>query len=154
MQRTVHAPKELWLGVIYLVFGAAGLVYSFDYPMGTAARMGPGYLPALISGLLLVFGAISLVRSARLHGEQVGRIPLRPLVCVLGGVLLFAYLVERAGLVAALLALILTGAAASHAFRFQWSAILGLILFVVFCALVFVRGLGVPMPLVGTWFVS
>ncbi|WP_457093776.1 tripartite tricarboxylate transporter TctB family protein [Microvirga sp. P5_D2] len=154
MQRKLLAPKELWLGVIYFAFGALGLWFSLEYPMGTAARMGPGYLPALISGLLLLFGAISFTRAVRLHGEPISKITLRPLICILGGVLLFAYLVERAGLVVALLALILTGAAASHEFRFQWSATFGLIGFIAFCALVFVKGLGVPMPLIGTWFVN
>ena len=152
MQRTILAPKEFWLGAIYFIFGAVGIWYSLGYPMGTAARMGPGYLPALISGLLLIFGAICFFRALRTHGEAIGSVTLRPLICVLCGVLLFAFLVERVGLVAALLALSLTSAAASHEFRFQWSAIFGLIGFIIFCALIFVKGLGVPMPLIGSWF--
>ena len=43
-------------------------------------------------------------------------------------------------------------AAASEKFRFEWKAVLGLIVLIAFCALVFVMGLGVPMPLIGTWF--
>ena len=42
-------------------------------------------------------------------------------------------------------------AAASEHFKFDWKATAGLVALVVFCALVFVKGLGVPMPLVGTW---
>jgi hypothetical protein len=48
--------------------------------------------------------------------------------------------------------LVLASAAASPEFRFQWSAIIGLIGFIAFCALVFVKGLGVPLPLLGSWF--
>jgi Tripartite tricarboxylate transporter TctB family len=152
MQLTILAPKEFWLGIVYLLLGAAGIWYSFDYPMGTAARMGPGYLPCLISGLLLVFSAASLIRSVRLSGEPTGSIAFRPLLCVLGGVLAFGILAERAGLVAAISALVLTSAAASPEFRFQWSAIIGLIGFIAFCALVFVKWLAVPLPLLGSWF--
>jgi hypothetical protein len=55
------------------------------------------------------------------------------------------------GLIIALLALVLTSAAASERFRFDWRAALGLVALIVFCALVFVKGLGVPMPLFGPW---
>jgi hypothetical protein len=152
MQHTIPAPKEFWLGIVYLLLGAAGIWYALGYPMGTAARMGPGYLPSLISGLLLVFGAVSLIRSVRLSGEPIGSIAFRPLLCVLGGVLAFGILAERAGLVVAISVLVLASAAASPEFRFQWSAIIGLIGFIAFCALVFVKGLGVPLPLLGSWF--
>lgn len=152
MRHTIRAPREFWLGAVYCLFGAVGLWYASEYPMGTAARMGPGYLPAGVSGLLLIFGAISFIRSARLKGEPIGRVMPRPLICVLGGVLLFAFLLERAGIVVALLALILTGAAGSREFRFRWSATLGLIGFITFCALVFVKALGIPMPMLGSWF--
>ena len=148
----IRAPKEFWLGVLYLAFGAGGMWYALDYPLGTADRMGPGYLPCMISGLLLVFGAISLFRAVRLNGEAVGAIAWRPLICVLAGVLAFAILSERAGLIIAILALVLTSAAASTEFRFEWRAALGLLGFIAFCSLVFVTGLGVPLPLLGTWF--
>lgn len=42
-------------------------------------------------------------------------------------------------------------AAASEKFRFEWTATAGLVGLVVFCSVVFVQGLGVPMPLVETW---
>ena len=147
MPHTILAPKDFWLGIAYLVLGSAGIWYSLEYPMGTAARMGPGYLPRLISGLLVVFGVTSLVRSVRVSGEPVGSFAFRPLLCVLGGVLAFAILGERAGLVAAIFALVLISATGSSEFRFQWTAILGLVGFIAFCALVFVKGLGVPMPM-------
>ena len=51
-----------------------------------------------------------------------------------------------------MLALILISAAASIHFKFDWKALGALVVLVVFCALVFVKGLGVPMPLLGTWF--
>jgi Tripartite tricarboxylate transporter TctB family len=152
MQHTIPAPKEFWLGLIYLFIGAGGIWHALGYPMGTADRMGPGYLPSVISGLMLLFGAVSLIRAVKLSGEPIGRIDFRALLCVLAGVLAFGILAERAGLVMALAALVLTSAAASPQFGFQWSAILGLIGFIAFCALVFIKGLGVPLPLLGRWF--
>ena len=43
-------------------------------------------------------------------------------------------------------------AAASVKFRFEWKATLLALVLVAFCALVFVKGLGLPMPLFGSWF--
>ena len=64
----------------------------------------------------------------------------------------FGLLLIPTGLIVALVALILISAAASMHFKFDWKALGALIILVVFCALVFVWGLGVPMPLLGTWF--
>jgi len=71
---------------------------------------------------------------------------------VVGSTAAFGLLLIPAGLIVALLALILISAAASHYFKFDWKALGALVILVVFCSLVFVKGLGVPMPLLGTWF--
>ncbi|WP_413757962.1 tripartite tricarboxylate transporter TctB family protein, partial [Vibrio vulnificus] len=59
-------PKDLrdfWAGLLYLIIGAAALYMAADYEMGTAISMGPGYFPKVLSGLLILIGAASLVRS-------------------------------------------------------------------------------------------
>lgn len=152
MWRAVSAPRELWLGILYLAFGVVGLWFAQDYPFGTAGRMGPGYLPTMVAAVLALFGAASLARAFLLHGERIGAIALRPLLLVLGGVLAFAALAERAGLIIAIAALVLISATASARFRFEWTAALGLVGFIAFCAIIFVQFLGVPLPLLGTWF--
>jgi hypothetical protein len=152
MQIVIRAPREFWLGILYLVFGGAGAWFALKYPLGTAARMGPGYLPMLISGLLLLFGAISITRALRVKGEAIGGIAYRPMICVLLGVFSFAVLAERAGLIISIIVLALIAAAGSEKFRFEWKAAVGLAGFILFCVLVFVEGLGVPLPLLGTWF--
>jgi hypothetical protein len=52
----------------------------------------------------------------------------------------------------ALAVLIIVSAAASQHSRPNVASIGALIGIVVFCVLVFVKGLGVPMPLLGSWF--
>jgi biotin transporter BioY len=59
-----------------------------------------------------------------------------------------------AGFIIAVVVYALVAAAASRKFRLEWKALAGLILLVAFCAVVFVEGLGVPMPLLGSWFVN
>jgi hypothetical protein len=148
----IKGPKDFWTGVIYILFGAVGFWVARDYGMGTASRMGPGYFPTVLSALLVLFGLIAVVRGFLMPGEPFGGFAWKATVLVLGSVLLFGFLVIRAGFVIALLVLVLVSAAASSRFKFEWRATAGLAALAVFCALVFVKGLGVPMPLLGTWF--
>ncbi|GGE49277.1 hypothetical protein GCM10007276_28010 [Agaricicola taiwanensis] len=152
MSPTIRAPKEFWMGLLYLALGGAGILIAQHYPFGTASRMGPGYLPSLVCGLLMLFGVISLVRAVRLTGEPIGEIAFKPLFLVLLSVFAFAALSLRAGLVIAIIALVLISAAGSRYFTFSWKAMAGMLVLVAFCSLIFVRGLGVPLPLIGTWF--
>ena len=114
--------------------------------------MGPGYFPTVLGALLVLIGVISLVRSFIVPGEPLGDFAIKAGFLIILATVLFGFLINRAGLIIALLALVLVSAAASEKFRFEWMAILGLIVLIAFCALVFVMGLGVPMPLLGTWF--
>jgi hypothetical protein len=148
----IKNPKDFWTGIIYVLFGGLAFWIARDYGFGTASRMGPGYFPTVLSGLLVLFGVIALVRSFIVPGEPIGGFAWKSAVLIIGSTVLFGFLIIRAGLVIALLALVLMSAAASTHFKFDWKAVAGLVGLVVFCSLVFVKGLGVPMPLLGTWF--
>lgn len=153
MPSFIRGPKDFWAGVIYaLVGGSAVFIAAGEYSMGTGARMGPGYFPTALGLLLLAFGVAAIVRSFLRDGEAVGEIAWKPLLLVTGATVLFGVLLPVAGLVAALLVLTLVSAAASSYFRFDWRATAGLVLLIAFCALVFVVALGVPLPLLGSWF--
>ena len=91
-------------------------------------------------------------RSFLRSGEAISVIAWRPLTLVLGAIVLFALLLPRAGVLIALPCLIVVGALASKNSRLDLKSIAALVGLVAFCVLVFVKGLGVPMPLFGTWF--
>lgn len=146
------ASKDFWIGAFYLALGGAGWWLARDYTFGTAGRMGPGYFPSVISVLLVGFGLASLLRAWRRPGEAVAALHLKSLALVAGSVVAFAYLLPRAGLVAAIVALVLLSALASSRFRLGWRPLVGLAALVVFCVGVFSYGLGIPMPVAGSWF--
>jgi putative tricarboxylic transport membrane protein len=152
MASPIRNQKDFWTGVIYILFGGAAFWIARDYGMGTASRMGPGYFPTVLSALLMLIGVISVVRSFIVPGDPLGKWAIKAAILIIGATVLFGFLIIRAGLIVALLALVLVSAAASEKFRFDWKALAGLVVLIAFCALVFVKGLGVPMPLVGTWF--
>jgi hypothetical protein len=148
----IRNQKDFGAGLLYLGFACAALVIGRNYPLGTAGRMGPGYFPVALASVLALIGAISLVRSFLQTGPPLKGVAWKPLILVLGATALFGVLINTAGLVVALTVLVLVSAAASAHFRLDWRAALGLVGLVVFCSLVFVKGLGVPAPLLGPWF--
>jgi Tripartite tricarboxylate transporter TctB family len=151
MQSVIKAPKDFWTGLIYIAVGAAALWFGAEYKMGTAGRMGPGYFPKVLAGILISIGLISLARSFMSKGEPIEAGKAKPFVLILAGCALFGFLLPTMGIGFALLALCVVSAAASDQFRFDPKVAAGLLALIVVCTLVFVKGLGVPMPILGSW---
>ena len=147
-------PKDLrdfWAGLLYLIIGAAALYMAADYEMGTAVSMGPGYFPKVLSGLLVAIGAISLIRSIIVHGEPLEGFPFTKIIFVTISIVAFALLVEGAGLAIAVMAVFAISAMASKFFNWKFTLAISLGS-AIFCSLVFVKGLGIPLPIFGSWF--
>ena len=60
---TIRAPKDFWSGVMFCGFAVAFVLAARGYSFGNAGRMGPGYFPLLLAGVLAGLGAILIVRS-------------------------------------------------------------------------------------------
>jgi hypothetical protein len=152
MVSVIRSPKDFSLGIIYLAAGASGFWMARELPFGSGARMGAGYFPTIISSLLFLFGLVSVIRGFVLGGGRpIEVIAWKTLPLIVGSVLAFAVLIDDVGLLIAGLVLLLLCAVASVRFRFSWVALLGAITLVVTCKLLFIDGLGVPMPAVGPW---
>lgn len=150
MPSFIRHPKDFWTGIIFLFFGLGAVLVGLDYPMGTAGRMGPAFFPTVLGSLLALIGLIAVVRSFLRPGEAVGKFYLKEIVLILCAVLLFGFLIRDAGLVPAALVLVLLSAYASP--RFRWGATLLLAVgLAAFAVVVFVKLLGLPMPVFGPW---
>lgn len=150
MPTPIRHPKDFWTGIIFLIFGLAAVFIGQDYQMGTAGRMGPGYFPTILGGLLALIGVIAMIRSFVRPGEAIGRFYLKNLALISVAVLLFGFLMRDAGLLPAVLAVVLISAYASP--KFSWlPTLLIAIGLAVFSIVVFVKLLGLPMPILGPW---
>ena len=147
----IRDPKDFWSGVMFLVFGLSAVVIGQDYEMGSAGRMGPGYFPVVLGGMLSLIGLVSVIRSFFHQGEGLGRFALKEAFLVLFAVFLFGLLVRQAGVIIAIVLMVMISSWASMKFRWS-SALLLAIGATVFCVGVFVWALGVPLPILGTWF--
>lgn len=151
MPSFIRNPKDFWTALIYMALGLAAIFLARDYGMGTALKMGPGYFPSFLGGVLALIGVVSLIRSLVRPGEAIDAFALKPLLLVLGATLLTGFLVRDAGLIVALPLLVMISAYASIKFRW-WAALALAIGLTVFCVLIFVKGLGIPLPILGSWF--
>jgi hypothetical protein len=150
MSSRIHHPKDFWTGIIFLVLGLAAVLIGRDYPMGTAGRMGPGYFPTILGALLSLIGAVGIARAFFHVGEAIGRFHIRELALVLSSVILFGILMRGAGLVPAVIVMILLSAFASPKFTWLPNLLLAFGL-AAFSYLVFAKLLGLPMVALGPW---
>jgi hypothetical protein len=141
----LNVNRELIAGLVFAAFGIAGLWIAADYPRGTALRMGPGYVPMMLSWGLVLLGAVIAIRGLLRAGASLTAWHLRPLILVLLAILAFALLIEPAGLAIAAVAIVLLGAAGGREFRPVETVGLALALAAGTVAL-FVYGLKLSMP--------
>src|SRR4030081_729366 len=59
------ARRDVLAGLMFIGVAALGLWLSRNYPIGTALRMGTGYVPRLLCWILMGLGAIVLVQGLR-----------------------------------------------------------------------------------------
>jgi putative tricarboxylic transport membrane protein len=141
----IRNPKDFYAGLLFMAFGLAALLLSGSYPVGSASRMGPGYFPRVLGTLIIVLSAALSLRGLRSSSDPQSYWRWRPLVIVLASVGLFSVTATWLGLAVASLLLVFASSAASHEFRWREALISGLILGVA-AVLVFVLGLGMPLP--------
>jgi Tripartite tricarboxylate transporter TctB family len=142
----IRAPKDFWAGLLFIAIGAVSAVVATGYAMGTATRMGPGYLPTVLSWGTMLLGLAVTARSFAIEGAPVARIVARPLLLLLAAIVVFALTIQRGGFVLACIATVLIGGLASR--ELGWRELIALSLgLTTFCVVVFIYGLGQPIEL-------
>jgi hypothetical protein len=124
----VRSPKDFVAGLMFVAIGIAAIVVASNYTLGTAARMGPGYFPRILGILMIVLGAVIALRSLRVNGPPLPGWKWRPVLVVLGSVIIFGLVVNWLGLVLSTIMLIVMSSAASTEFRPKEAVISGALL--------------------------
>ncbi|MBS7777404.1 tripartite tricarboxylate transporter TctB family protein [Acidovorax sp. CCYZU-2555] len=145
----IRNEKDFGAGCIYLLAGAGFSLGALGYRVGDASRMGPGWFPLCVGLLLVLIGILVVAQSVRPHAapETVKRPDLRSLAWVLGAVVLFGLLLQPAGLVIALVVLVVVSSRASHEFTWR-AALINSVLLTLFSIGVFVEGIHLS---IGLW---
>lgn len=146
MKRELSHNKDFWAGMMLIAIGAAAMLIAREYRFGSTLRMGPGFFPVILGGILIVFGVCIMAVGLK-SGERIqGRVSLRVLVLLPASLVLFGILMEVAGFVPALAALVFVAAASGREFKFVEVLLLTAFLTLASIAL-FIWGLGLPYPL-------
>ena len=143
--------QDLVQGGLFAVIGLVALLMALQFPLGTPNRMGPGFFPLVISALLLLTGIAILLRARLGQSEVIGMTRWWPIAIVTLAIIVFGFLLDKLGLPLAVLLLCVGAGSASIHFQLNWKAVAGAVLFSAACGLLFVKLLGLPIPLVGSW---
>lgn len=114
------------------------------FHVGTLARMGPGYFPALVSGLLVLCGLLILI-PALFRAGTMPHLEMRPLFWVSLSTLAFALLLMPFGLVPAIIAQTLLAGISDRKLSWKASFLLAGCL-AILATLIFRVGLGLIVP--------
>ena len=151
----VLARKDVLAGLMFIGVALLGLWLSRNYPIGTALRMGTGYVPRLLCWILFGLGGLVLVQGLR--SVQVARVPSsegprawRPVIFVTASLVIFGLSIERLGLVVSILLLIGVGAVAARGLRPLETLAAALVLIVLSWG-IFILGLGLTIPVWPEW---
>ena len=152
MTTTFEKPRDVIGGALIMAIGGGFLLLGRGLEFGSSFRMGPGYFPTVLSVILVLLGAAMVALAWRRPAEEgtLSHIPWRGVVLVIGSTFFFGLALRGLGLIPVLVTVVLASAWASR--YASWRASVPLALgMALFCWLVFVRGLGLPLPLVGPW---
>jgi hypothetical protein len=139
--------KDFWSGVMLIAIGAAAVFIARDYPFGTALRMGAGFFPVVLGVILMLFGVFFAARGLRDCAKIEGNWSPRALIVLPLAFVAFGVLMEHAGFIPAMLALIVGSALAGPEFRIGEVLVLAALL-TAMCVVLFIWTLGLPYPLI------
>lgn len=135
-----------------MAFGAFFCLYSvFNYQIGTASRMGPGYFPMVLGGFLFFLGLLVSLKSllfvsSEEDGGKFGKFDWYSFFVILGSVVIFALLLRPGGLIPATAAMIFLSSFANRPFRWLPTLCLCALLSLAVW-LIFVVGLNLVVPI-------
>jgi hypothetical protein len=150
MKKLTIDPANGLCAALFVAFGVFFMAQSFGLEIGTAYRMGPGYFPLLLSGVLILLGLVILIEAIRFDSEPIGPIAWRGMLFILPAPVFFGLTVRGLGFVPSLFVTALIAAFASHRMRPTFALLLaaGLTLF---ATIVFSYALGLPFRRFGPW---
>ena len=148
--------KDFWAGLMFLVVGAGFAAGALNYSFGNSARPGPAYFPFGLGILTALIGVFEIVKAMVVgdpEGGRIGEWPMKQMGIILLAVVLFGVLLPKLGLIVALPVLVFVCSIPSGEFHLK-EVIINCVVLTVFSWLVFVKGLGLTIPMLPTFIAS
>jgi hypothetical protein len=143
--------KDLVSGGLFVLAGAYFALEALNYEVGTAFRMGPGFMPLLLGSALAMLG-LGIAASGWNKPET--EKPLAPswraMALIIGVIVFFGATIRGLGFVPVVFISSFVAALASRLNSPVFAALLAITL-TVMCTVIFIVGLGMSVPMVGPW---
>ena len=137
-------------GGLFIALGGFFIYQSLNLELGTAFRMGPGFFPLFLAGILVLLGVVIVIQSTQIEGEPLGPVAWRGLLFILPAPILFGLTVRGLGFVPSLFFTALIACFASQRMKPLTALALSLAL-TIFSVGVFSYALGLPFQRFGPW---
>lgn len=141
--------KDVLAGLMFIGVSVLGLWASRNYSIGTATRMGTGYVPRLLCWILLGLGVLVMLQGLRdkSRGGRLNESPpiWRSIIFVTASLMVFAFAIQPLGVVLAIALLVLVGSFAGREVRPLESVGTALVL-IILTMVIFIWGVGLPIP--------
>lgn len=138
--------QDLLFGLFLVAVAVFTAIATWSLRVGTAANMGPGYMPRAIAVAVLGFGLFFVVRGLLAPFKGIAPPQPRAVVFILAAVGAFALLVTTAGLMIASVVTIVIAGFASRETRPLETVLFGSAM-AVGAVLLFVEALKLPVPI-------
>lgn len=143
--------KDAAAGLFFILAGGFFSIYAFTHlRTGSLLQMGPGYFPFVVGIILAVLGVITAVKAIGRPSPEFGNVSWRGLILISLAPIAFGATIQGVGFVPSLAVSVLISAFASRVIKTRVAFALTVVL-VVFCALIFQWGLGLPLKPFGPW---
>lgn len=145
--------KNLGAGFTFLAVAAIyGGTALQSLPMGSLTNMGPGFFPATLCIILAALGTILVITSMfEARQPAFSAFAWRALLTISAGVLFFGAFIRETGLALAVFVTAFVVSLAASETRPLMAAAIGVVLSA-FCVIVFIYGIRLPLPVIGSWF--
>jgi hypothetical protein len=144
----IKSQKDFWSGLMFLAVGIGFAWGATNYSFGVAARPGPGYFPFGLGILLAILGGFILFESLVVEtedGEPIGAFAWKPLIIIVGSVVMFGFILPRLGMLVSLPILIVVSSLAGDEFHWR-DALISAVVLTLGSWLIFIKGLSLVIP--------
>jgi len=142
----IRGGQDLAAGSLFAAVGLAALWIGADYPRGTAQRPGTGVLPLILAWCLIGTGALLGLKAFLTDGAGLTRWAWRPVIMITLAAIAFALLVDRLGLVIAMLVSMTLAALGTPETRWREYTLFAAFMVVLGVGM-FIYGLRMPIPM-------
>ena len=140
----IKSSKDFATGLLFLAIGIGAYYIGSTYNMGTPQRPGTGVLPRILAWCLMGSGLLLVVQAMLQQGPKLDAWAWRPLIMVTMATVAFSLLVDRAGLVIAMIVTMTLAALGTHETRWREFAMFMVLMLAIGLG-IFIYGLGMPI---------